>query len=307
VAAASFSSSIVEGSGFAIGEAIIFVVLVAIAAGVGMNRDGFLEHIGTWIAGLFRKGKGAETQWRFPWWTRLAAWLVVTGMSGFVAWVAIRAPIEREADSLPTSPATLSPGTIWNDGGKFAVVAPQSGPPPPVSDGFRKTYDYYKSDLGLPITAAADSDAAYEAQHQNAMALVFAPFGEIYILQNDKTFSSYPTTNWDRVNPAVDPKCLASIPEDKRPEGGVAWLWCQDPTFWQKQIGLREWSCSMSGKFHYQRFEHGTMMGVLVHATKPGGLGRIFILFDNGKDKGKWTTNFIPADPVPPCGTYEKQ
>lgn len=176
---------------------------------------------------------------------------------------------------------------------------------PHVFDGFNETYDFYKSDLGAPIAAPQVSHGAYEGQHERAMTLLFLPLGNIFILNNDETWARHPTTNWDRLNPVTfNPDFLASIPKNRKaPEGGVAWLWSQDPAKWMKELGWLVWSCSMTGTFHYQRFEHGIMMGNLVHGTKIGGFGRIFLIFDNGK----WTSNVIQTEDVPPCSAYGSQ
>jgi hypothetical protein len=131
MADASFFSGIVEGSGFAVGEAVFVVILVAVAVGFGMSRDSLLEYVGTKIHGFFRKKKAAsevlQSPWQLPSWARIAVWLLVTGLSGFLAWKAIPTSIERKADQLPTSTVGLPAGAVWNNEGNFAVVAPQSG------------------------------------------------------------------------------------------------------------------------------------------------------------------------------------
>jgi hypothetical protein len=98
----SFFSGIVEGSGFAVGEAIMAVVVVAIAVGFGMSRDSFLEALGHKLARLFRRppieaangpeqlGGIGKSRW-LSWLSgvlviRFAIWLFITGFTGFFAW-----------------------------------------------------------------------------------------------------------------------------------------------------------------------------------------------------------------------------
>jgi hypothetical protein len=79
------------------GEAIVAVILVAVATGVGMTRDDFLEYVGAKIHHLIRPGKPvtqppapAEKR-RFPLW-RVAVWLFITALTGFLSWKAFLAP-----------------------------------------------------------------------------------------------------------------------------------------------------------------------------------------------------------------------
>jgi hypothetical protein len=102
----SFLWAAVEGTGFGFGEAVFFVVVVAVAAGLGMSRDSFLEHLGHKLARLLRRAPRAEvvndpekprrirqSRW-LSWLSRLsgvllvrfAIWLFITGFTGFLAW-----------------------------------------------------------------------------------------------------------------------------------------------------------------------------------------------------------------------------
>jgi hypothetical protein len=146
MADASFFSGIVEGSGFAVGEAVFVVILVAVAVGFGMTKDSLLEYLGTKIHGFFRTKKAAsaipQAEWHLPSWARIAVWLLVTGLSGFLAWKAIPTAIERKADQLPISSAGLPAGAIWNNEGNFeVVVASQNGPAAPTIRPIPPTVD----------------------------------------------------------------------------------------------------------------------------------------------------------------------
>jgi hypothetical protein len=100
----SFFSGIVEGSGFALGEAVFVVAVVAVAAWLGMSRDNFLEAVGRRVARLFSRQPHAEAAnttkpsrevrrsgWLSSWLSgvfvvRFAIWLFITGFTGFLAW-----------------------------------------------------------------------------------------------------------------------------------------------------------------------------------------------------------------------------
>jgi hypothetical protein len=156
VADASFFSGIVEGSGFAVGEAVFVVVLVAVAVGFGMTRDSLLEYIGAKIHAFFRKKKAAsenpQSEWRLPSWVRVAVWLLVTGLSGFLAWKAVPTAIERKADQLPTSSAGLPPGAVWNNEGNFAVtMLPQNIPGPASGQTASNHSPEYLKDIAFGI------------------------------------------------------------------------------------------------------------------------------------------------------------
>jgi hypothetical protein len=165
VADGSFFSGIVEGSGFAIGEAIGVVVLVA--AGVGMSRDSFLEYLGGKIHGFWRRGRPStdsqKFDWDIPWW-RIGIWVLVTGLSGFLAWKAFLMPQvvitgstqqqvdEKIAATTASIQKQLDQVTAQRDAANTRIrqlEAQQKAPPaPPVAvDGPRVFTDKTKEQL----------------------------------------------------------------------------------------------------------------------------------------------------------------
>lgn len=132
-----FLSEIPEGAGFAVGEAALAVVLVAMAAAVGMDKDKFLEHLAKRI--LFFAKKISKKENISPnerpsvdggvplspraLRIRLVAWLVITVVTVLLADMAFfPSPIERAAIHLPKSAISLPPNTVWNNNGAFAIT-----------------------------------------------------------------------------------------------------------------------------------------------------------------------------------------
>jgi hypothetical protein len=176
---------------------------------------------------------------------------------------------------------------------------------PVVYEPFRPAYEIHKTKLGNPLPQGVQEDQVYEASHYNAIVIGSAKLSKYYVLDNQNSkWREYPDVAWDIdnysewINDALIIQRLHLPKGCKPPYCGVAVLWSRDEKNW-KWIGCRLWHCFYKN-IHYQKFEHGMIIGNFPKNYKSLEHAALFVLTDDFQWDGQESGHFPASQCVAP-------
>jgi hypothetical protein len=159
---------------------------------------------------------------------------------------------------------------------------------PPVYAEFRSVYRAHENQLGS-ATGRVVADGAYQAWHERATVVWISKLPGFVILPVH-------SQNWipDDDMAAWDPRLASdgyvtgilnrSIPDGLfPPTRGMARLFLQDPDYWIQKVGWREADCTYeTGMIHFQRFQHGWIIGDF-RQRMDMPYGKAIVILDDGQ------------------------
>src|SRR2546423_652831 len=170
---------------------------------------------------------------------------------------------------------------------------------PPIYPAFQAIYDRHKEKLGKPLEG--QEETVYQPRHEKATIIWIDGQVPFYVLLDEnkqlKTIQGKIVTQNTWYFDA-DNRKRTNTPKGKNPPyGTVAMAWVDNPEWWEREVGWREWHCEYSkGVIHIQRFEHGLIIGDLRRMEKDYRVV-VYILFT---DEGTWDWE-MPERRPPPC------
>jgi hypothetical protein len=157
---------------------------------------------------------------------------------------------------------------------------------PVVYKPFTPAYEIHKKKLGKPIEEVKLTKDASEAAHEYATIIWSNRLAKYYRLRNkDHSWSEYPQPVFDLDLKWLDNKWLTKRFHPtkglKPPYSQLAALWDADEKNWS-WIGFRNWHCYFDS-IHYQKFEHGIIIGSFPKYPTTKNNDVLFILFDDSR------------------------
>lgn len=157
---------------------------------------------------------------------------------------------------------------------------------PVVYKPFMSAYEKHKTKLGKPIEEVKSTKNASEDEHEYATVIWSDSLAKYYRLsKKDDNFSKYPQPTWDLdlkyLNIEWLTKRFSPTKGFKPPYSQLAALWDVDEKNWS-WIGFRKWH-SYFDSIHYQRFEHGIIIGSFPKYPTYKNKDLLFILFDDSR------------------------
>jgi hypothetical protein len=155
---------------------------------------------------------------------------------------------------------------------------------PNVYEPFKSVYKDHKTKLGARIGSVIEDGHVYEAVHEHAMVIYVASLAAFYRLEyKTSKWTKFPEIYFDVTPQWLTDRLLRQHfppPQGLNPPySGVAKNWQREKKEWS-WIGWRIWHLYLHG-VHYQKFEHGIIMGNFLLLPDTNVPGTVFVLFTN--------------------------